>query len=208
MYFIICMADQTLIFPLRTHSWRCGSNVFTVFKVAIIYKKLITLLLFILYYHYSYLDKNDAVTTNALKQCLRSSYTPAPKVVDLFEVWDAKQGLGEYIEDIRYHTQPHHFRFLLVGGRVQITYKYWSEDPEWQPEEDEDDDEDEEDKPLYILKDGYIPLCFSCCLTQSRLSLLRPSYGWFVQTSPGLPYRRKQERMGRICWETAFLWSD
>ena len=41
---------------------------------------------------------------------------------------------------------------------MQITYKYWSEDPEWQPEEDEDDDEDEEDKPLYILKDGYIPL--------------------------------------------------
>jgi hypothetical protein len=75
-------------------------------------------------------------------------------------VWDAKHGLGEYIEDIRYHTQPHHFRFLLVDGRVQVTYKYWNEDPEWQPEvdEDEDDDGDEEDEPLCILKDGYIPV--------------------------------------------------
>lgn len=73
----------------------------------------------------SYLDKNNAVTTSALKQCLQSSYTPSPKVIDLFEVWDAKQGLREYTDDIRYHTQPHHFRFLLVDGRMQITYKHW-----------------------------------------------------------------------------------
>ena len=87
------------------------------------------------------MDKNDAVTTNALKQCLRSSYTPSPKIIDLFEAWDAKQGLSEYIEDIHYHTQPHHFLFLLVGEREEIKYKYWSEDPEWQPGEDADDED-------------------------------------------------------------------
>ena len=145
------------------------------------------------------MDKNDAVTTNALKQCLRSSYTPAPKVVDLFEVWDAKQGLGEYIEDIRYHTQPHHFRFLLVDGRVQITYKYWSEDPEWQPEEDEDDDRDEEDESLYILKDGYIPLSAAFPVVSPNLDLDQVMADLSKLPQDYLNYRRKQERMERVC---------
>lgn len=113
------------------------------------------------------MDKNDAVTTSALKQCLKSSYTPSPEVIDLFEVWDAKQGLSEYIDDIHYHTQPHHFRFLLVDGRVQITYKHWCEDPWWEPcdenegadeEDDEEDDGDQSDNNLYILKENYTPL--------------------------------------------------
>ena len=109
----------------------------------------------------SYLDKNDAVTTSALKQCLRSSYTPSPKVIDLFEVWDAKQGLSEYINDIRYHTQPRHFRFLLVNGRVEMKYKHWCEDPVWQPSDenqDTDKEEDDGDDELYILKNSYMPL--------------------------------------------------
>ena len=75
-----------------------------------------------------YLDKNDAVTTSALQWCLQSSYTPSPKVIDLFEVWDAKQGFSKYIDDIRYHTQPRHFRFLLVDGRVEMKYKHWCGD--------------------------------------------------------------------------------
>ena len=171
---IIIIADQAIISTGWAHTWRCGPNVFTVFKVLVDYRfseinGSNSLIQVSLYYYAqlicSYLDKNDAVTPSALQQCLRSSYTPSPKVIDLFEVWDAKQGLSQYIDDIRYHTQPHHFRFLLVNGRVEMKYKHWCEDEVWQPlDEDEDDKEDDSDdesgksNQLYILKESYVPL--------------------------------------------------
>lgn len=42
------------------------------------------------------------VTISALQRCLQSSYTASPKVINLFEVLDAKHGLID-VDDIRYH---------------------------------------------------------------------------------------------------------
>ena len=107
---------------------------------------------------YSYLDKNDAVTPDDLKTSLQASYTPSPNVIDLLEVWDIKQWLGECIEDIHYHTRPHHFRFKLVGNEVEMRYKYWSDDLKWRPECDsENEQEEDEDEIINILKEDCSP---------------------------------------------------
>lgn len=85
------------------------------------------------------------------KTCQQTSYIPPPKVADLMEVWDVKQGLGDYIEDIHHHTRPHHFRFKLVDGKAEMMYKYWSEDTKWLL------DPDPPSEPIHILKDSYTP---------------------------------------------------
>ena len=109
------------------------------------------------------------MTPDDLKASFLSSYTPSPKVLDLFEVWDIKHWLKESIEDIHTHTRPHHFKFELVDGKTEVKYKYWSDDSKWLPsketegegecesgEESATEGEDEEeDGPLYILKDSY-----------------------------------------------------
>lgn len=62
---------------------------------------------------------------------MRESYTPSPTIIDLDEVRDIKQWVGDSIEEIHGHTGPHHYRFKLVNGKVQMTYKHWSSDPKW-----------------------------------------------------------------------------
>ena len=113
------------------------------------------------------MDKNDAVTPKDLKYSFHSSYTPSPKVCDLLEVWDVKQWMRESIEDIHTHTRPHHYRFRLVDGQVEVTYKYWSTDNKWRQsqkgeagehdegDEDEENEEEEDEDPIAILKSSY-----------------------------------------------------
>jgi hypothetical protein len=69
------------------------------------------------------------------KQCLKDSYTPSPKVIDLEEVHDTKKWVGESIEEIRGHTAIHHYHFKQVGEEVEMTYKHWSDDEEWETSE-------------------------------------------------------------------------
>lgn len=127
---------------------------------------------------FSYLNKNDAVTPRDLKSSFHASYSPSPKVVDLLEVWDVKQWMRECIEDIHSHTRPHHYRFRLVDGQVEIKYKYWTTNRKWWPrkkeeageqdeeseneeeeekeeDEDEDEDDDKDEDPINILKSSY-----------------------------------------------------
>ena len=92
----------------------------------------------------SYLGKNDAPTLDDFKQCLKDSYTPSPKIIELEEVHDIKKWVGKSIEEIHGHTAPHHYRFKRVGDEVEMTYKHWSDDEEWESPEC--------DTPLDLIK--------------------------------------------------------
>ena len=89
------------------------------------------------YYPYtcSHLGKNDAPTLDDFKQHLKDSYTPTPMVIDVEEVHDIKKWVSDSIEAIRGHTAPHHYRFKQVGEEVEMTYKHWSNDEEWETPE-------------------------------------------------------------------------
>ena len=53
-------------------------------------------------------------------------------IIDLEEVRDIKKWVGDSIEEIRGHTAPHHYRFKRVGEEVEMTYKHWPDDDEWE----------------------------------------------------------------------------
>ena len=78
------------------------------------------------------------------KQCLKDSYTPSPKIIDLEEVRNIKKWVGDSLEEIRGHTAPHHYCFKRVGEEVEMTYKHWSDDEEWETPEC--------DTPLDLIK--------------------------------------------------------
>ena len=80
-----------------------------------------------------YLDKHDAVTPQELVTTIETSYTPTHKVYEIKETYNSKDLFQPYLEDIHGHTEPHHFRFRLVGEEVELKHKNWSTEKEWLP---------------------------------------------------------------------------
>ena len=76
-------------------------------------------------------------------------HTPTPKVYEIKETFNIKDLFQPYLEDIRGHTGPHHFRFRLVGEEVELRYKNWSTEKEWLPVSGN----------INLLSEQAVPLC-------------------------------------------------
>lgn len=64
----------------------------------------------------------------------KKTFTPAPELMELTEVFDVKGWMSKIIPAIHDHLKAHQFRFVRVDkGDTRMFYKEWSTDEMWLP---------------------------------------------------------------------------
>ncbi|XP_071958009.1 uncharacterized protein [Antedon mediterranea] len=80
-----------------------------------------------------YLNKYRASTLDHRRSAVENSYKKLPITSSIISyLHDIKNWLVPYMQDIRYHSKPHQFKFVLAQtGKCIMSYKNWSTDCTW-----------------------------------------------------------------------------
>ena len=82
------------------------------------------------------LRKANACTLDVLRRVISTSYTPRPSTIYVENIYDMKSWLCSVTYELKYHSQPHAFRFKEnANGEVEMQYRHWANDGSkvWMP---------------------------------------------------------------------------
>ncbi|XP_033124318.1 uncharacterized protein LOC117122730 [Anneissia japonica] len=80
-----------------------------------------------------YLKKHRTVTLDHLQHAIETSYQKLTITTSVItHIFDIKDWIQPYLQDIRYHSKPHQFKFTVDDtGKCIMRTKNWSTDDKW-----------------------------------------------------------------------------